>query len=84
MAWRLEPTDGDVVVREHRYDGACTYVLRTIPGADQLTIQSYQHAITQALAFAARKRVRAWLEHADGTVEPLRVEQLREHYARNA
>ncbi len=80
MAWRLEPTDGDVVVREYRHDGTCTYVLRTIPGADQLTIQSYQTAITHALAFAARKRVRAWFEQADGTVERLRVE----HYARNA
>lgn len=71
MAARVVPVDGDIVVREERRDGACTYVLRTVPGADQLTLPHYEQCVQQALAFAARAHVRAWLQGEDGKLQPL-------------
>jgi hypothetical protein len=61
MAPRLTPEDGDVVVRKATRDGNRVYVLHTAPGADQYMLRSREAAVAQAVAFAKREGVRAWL-----------------------
>ena len=53
------PADGDVVVREGPRDTGYVYVLRTLPGPDQLVLPSYELAARHALQFARRHRVNA-------------------------
>ena len=61
MAARSTPEDGDVVVREEQREGTRVYILHTAPGADQYVLRSREDAIAQAVTFAKRERVRAWL-----------------------
>lgn len=61
MPSRSTPEDGDVVVREEEREGKRVYVLHTAPGADQYMLRSREEAVTQAVTFAKRQRVRAWL-----------------------
>jgi hypothetical protein len=59
MLTRSIPLDGDVVVREEARGTECIYVLRTLPGPDQLVLASYELAARHALAFAKRHHVNA-------------------------
>lgn len=61
MAARTTPEDGDIVVREEQREGKGVYVLHTAPGADQYVLRSREDAIGQAVTFAKRQQVRAWL-----------------------
>ncbi len=70
MFARPGPLDGDIVIREERHEGVSVYVLRTLPGADQLTTSHDTHSLEHALAFAKRAGVRAWLQ-TNGKVELL-------------
>jgi hypothetical protein len=58
---RSVPQEGDIVVREEEREGTLVYVLHTDPGADQYLLRTREEAVKQALAFAKRERVRAWL-----------------------
>jgi LPS sulfotransferase NodH len=55
------PEDGDIVVREEQRDSKVVYILHTAPGADQYVLRSREDAIRQAVTFAKRQSVRAWL-----------------------
>ena len=61
MAARLAPEDGDIVVREEEREGVLIYVLHTAPGADQYLLRTREEAVAQAVTFARREQVRAWL-----------------------
>jgi len=58
---RTTPEGGDIVVRQEERGGTVAYVLHTAPGADQYEFRTHEEAVTQALAFAKRQDVRAWL-----------------------
>jgi hypothetical protein len=76
MAARLAPEDGDIVVREEKREGVLIYVLHIAPGADQYLVRTREEAVAQAVTFARREHVRAWLtdEGYDFTlVEDFRV-----------
>jgi hypothetical protein len=57
---RSTPEDGDVVVRQETREGTVVYVLRTAPGPDGYLFRTGDEAISQAVTFAKRHRVRAW------------------------
>ena len=61
MSARSSPEDGDIVVREEQQDGKRLFVLHTAPGADQYVLRAREDAVTQAVTFAKRHQVRAWL-----------------------
>ena len=61
MAARLAPEDGDIVVREEQRKGVLIYALHTSPGADQYLLRTREEAVAQAVTFARREQVRAWL-----------------------
>ena len=61
MAARLAPEDGDIVVRQEKREGTLVYVLHTAPGADQYLLRTREEAVAQAVTFARREQVRAWL-----------------------
>ena len=61
MAARLAPEDGDIVVREEQREGVLIYLLHTAPGADQYLLRTREEAVAQAVTFARREQVRAWL-----------------------
>jgi hypothetical protein len=58
---RTTPEDGDVIVRRERRDGTLVYVLCTAPGAHPHVLRTRKEAVAQALAFAERHRMSAWL-----------------------
>jgi hypothetical protein len=58
---RTSPEDGDVVVRQETREGTVVYVLRTAPGSDQYLLPTREEAIAQAVMFAKRHGVRAWV-----------------------
>jgi LPS sulfotransferase NodH len=59
------PQQGDVVVREDTLDRRRVYVMYIAPGAGQYVVQSREDAVAQAVAFAKRQQVRAWLTDGD-------------------
>ena len=61
MAAPLAPDVGDVIVRQQRLDEALVYVLHTAAGADQYVLRRREEAVAQAVTFAKREGVRAWL-----------------------
>jgi hypothetical protein len=67
MTARAVPQDGDVVVRKDRREGTLVYVLHAAGSVDQLIVRSREEAVTQAVVFAKREHVRAWLmDERDG------------------
>jgi hypothetical protein len=42
-------------------EGRVVYVLHTAPGADQYLLRTREEAVAQAMTFAKRQGVRAWL-----------------------
>lgn len=65
MAHVSAPETGDVIARPENRQGTVVYVLRTVPGSDQYTVDDRNAAITQAIAVAQQQRVRAWLTEDD-------------------
>ena len=61
----LHPDQDDVVVRERRGNPHVVYLLGTPTTPDQFSLRTREEAVTQAVAFARRQRVRAWF--ANGT-----------------
>ncbi len=59
------PQEGDIVVRQEQRDGRWVFLLQSAPGPDQYVLPTRDAAVTEALAFAKRQRVRAWL--SDGS-----------------
>ena len=57
---RTTPEDGDIGVREETREGTLVYVLGTL-GSDQYVLRSREKAVAQAVRFAKREHVRAWL-----------------------
>jgi hypothetical protein len=57
---RTAPEDGDIGVREETREGTLVYVLHTF-GSDQYVLRNRENAVAQAVRFAKRARVRAWL-----------------------
>jgi hypothetical protein len=58
---RRTPEDGDIVVREQQREGTLVFVLHTAPGADQHVLRNREEAVAQAVTFAKRQHVGAWL-----------------------
>jgi hypothetical protein len=61
MRAQLPPGNHDVIVREHRGDSTRAYLLGTPFAPDQLTVDTREHAVADALAYAKRLHVCAWL-----------------------
>jgi hypothetical protein len=61
MSMRTTPENNDIVVREEKWQGKCVYVLHIAPGADQYVLRIREEAVAQAVTFAKREHVRAWL-----------------------
>ena len=61
MPARTSPENGDVLVRRETRDGMVVYILRTAAGADQYLLRTREDAVVQAVTFAERQGVRAWL-----------------------
>ncbi len=59
------PQDGDIVIRQELHDGQWVFLLQSAPGPDQYVLPTRDAAVREALAFAKRQRVRAWL--SDGS-----------------
>ena len=59
------PQQGDVVVREDTLERRRVYVMYTAPGAGQYVVHSREKAVAQAVTFAKRPLVRAWLTDGD-------------------
>jgi hypothetical protein len=70
MLAHATPKAGDIVVREETREGRVVYVLHTAPGADQYLLRTREEAVAQAVTFAKRQGVRAWLsgETYDGVL----------------
>jgi hypothetical protein len=67
MAATLTPENGDVVIRRKRGNPSGVYLLGTPSTPDQFSLRTRDEAVSKALAFAKRQRVRAWF--ANGTDE---------------
>jgi hypothetical protein len=63
----IHPDQDDVVVRERRGNPHVVYLLGTPTTPDQFSLRTREEAVTQAIAFARRQRVRAWFDNADNT-----------------
>ena len=67
MAGHLNPETGDVVIRQKRGSPSTVYLLGTRSAPDQFMLRTRDEAVSQALAFARREHVRAWLANGDDT-----------------
>lgn len=65
MGAPLAPEDGDVVIRQKRGNPSTVYLLGTLSTPDQFILRTRYEAVSQALAFAKRQCVRAWLANGD-------------------
>jgi LPS sulfotransferase NodH len=61
MCDHAAPEEGDIVVRQETRDGRDVYVLHTASGVDQYVLRTREEAVKQAVTFAKRQGVRAWL-----------------------
>jgi hypothetical protein len=71
MPLLASPSGGDVVVRQETRDGTVVFVLRTAHGTDQFLLRTREEAVAQAVTFANRQGVRAWLSGRSGDWLPL-------------
>jgi DUF2934 family protein len=58
---RTTPEDGDIGVREETREGTLVYVLHTLGSGQYVLLRSRENAVAQAVRFAKREHVRAWL-----------------------
>ena len=61
MCTHAVPEDGDIVVRQQTREGRRVYVLHRAAGVDQYLLRTREEAVRQAVTFAKRQGVRAWL-----------------------
>ena len=61
MSAGFTPEDGDIVIRPERREDELVYLLRAVPRPEQYLLRSREEAVGQALRFAKREHVRAWL-----------------------
>ena len=61
MLAKTTPEDEDIVVRQEMREGMDVYVLHTARGPDQYLLRTREEAVAQAVTFAKRQGVRAWL-----------------------
>ena len=59
------------MVRPETRDGMVVYILRTAPGTDQYLLRTREDAVVQALTFAERQGVQAWLIDGNDHCVPL-------------
>lgn len=78
MPARTSPENGDILVRRETRDGVVVYVLRTAPGTDQYLLRTRTEAVVQAVTFADRQGVRAWLIDESDRCVPLTHGRLAE------
>ncbi|RPI50420.1 MAG: hypothetical protein EHM55_21435 [Acidobacteria bacterium] len=62
------PDSADVVVRIKRADPSTVFVLGTSLNPDQFIVRTRDEAVSQAVAYAKRQRVRAWFSGDEGFV----------------
>jgi hypothetical protein len=62
------PDSDDVIVRVKRRNPSTVFVLGTPTTPDQFIVRSREEAVSQAVAYARRQRVRAWFSGDDGFV----------------
>jgi hypothetical protein len=63
----LHANQDDVIVRQRRSNPHVGYLLGTPATPDQFSLPTREEAVTQAVAFARRQRVRAWFDNGDNT-----------------
>lgn len=63
----IHPDKDDVVGRQRRGNPHVVYLLGTPTTPDQFGLRTREEAVTQAVAFARRQRVRAWFDNGDNT-----------------
>ena len=61
------PDENDVIVRQRRGNPHVVYLLGTPTAPDQFILGTRDEAVTRAIAFARRQRVRAWFDNGDDT-----------------
>ena len=63
----VHPDSDDVVVRQKHGNPSIVYLLGTPSAPDQFIVRTRDEAVSQAVAFAKRQRVRAWFANGDDT-----------------
>ncbi len=63
----LHPDHDDVVVRQRHGNPHVVYLLGTPASPDQFSLRTREEAVTRAVAFARRQRVRAWFDNGNST-----------------
>jgi hypothetical protein len=63
----VHPDSDDVVVRQKHGNPSIVYLLGTPAAPDQFMLRTRDEAVSQAVAFAKRHRVRAWFANGDDT-----------------
>lgn len=61
------PDQADAIVRQRRGNPHVVYLLGTPATPDQVSLATREEAVTHAIAFARRQRVRAWFDNGDNT-----------------
>jgi hypothetical protein len=61
----VSPDSDDVVVRQKHGNPSVVYLLGTPSAPDQFIVRTRDEAVSQAVAFAKRQRVRAWFTNGD-------------------
>ena len=64
----LSPDSDDVVVKIKRGNPRTVFVLGTSMTPDQFIVPTRDGAVSEAVAYAKRQRVRAWFSGDDGLV----------------
>lgn len=82
----IHPDQDDVVVRRRRGNPDMTYLVGTPTTPDQFGLRTREEAVTQAVGFARRQRVRAWFDNGDNTFLLLGTfrEEKRKNVARSS
>ena len=75
MTAQTAPQDGDVVVRREKLEGRFVYLLHTVPGTAQYVLRTREEAVAQAMTFAKRHGVCAWV--SDGRDDCERLSEVR-------
>jgi hypothetical protein len=64
----VRPDDDDVVVQQRRGNPSVLYILGTLSTPAQFQVRTRNEAVSEALAFAKRQKVRAWFQKDDDFV----------------
>ena len=61
----MMPDNDDIVVRKKSGNPSIVYLIGTIARPDQFPLRTRAEAVSQAVAFAKRRHVRAWFNSDD-------------------